>query len=322
MKSLSKLVAIASGLTVLALAAFSVSPVLADSPGQIEGGNIFQIQNLTQKSSFANPATANACDELEYSVQLANVGYGNLSNVTVSVNLPTTSGTSNAATMTASGQTGGTPATSTITATATVNISSAQTVSYVNGSTQLLDEKGNLIENLPEGVTTQSGVNIGTLVGSAIEYVNFKAQVSCPAPAQPVYTCNQLSVTEPAAKQIQASVQYTAQNGATFKSVTYNFGDNSTPLTTTNTSTSYTYTNYGSYNVTATVAFNVNGASQTATSTNCAKAVSFTAPTTPTPPTLVNTGPGDVIGLFGLTTVAGTVAHRLFGRRLGHFFVK
>ena len=225
MKSLSKLVAIASGLTVLALAAFSVSPVLADSPGQIEGGNIFQIQNLTQKSSFANPATANACDELEYSVQLANVGYGNLSNVTVSVNLPTTSGTSNAATMTASGQTGGTPATSTITATATVNISSAQTVSYVNGSTQLLDEKGNLIENLPEGVTTQSGVNIGTSVGSAIEYVNFKAQVSCPAPAQPVYTCNQLSVTEPAAKQIQASVQYTAQNGATFKSVTYNFGD-------------------------------------------------------------------------------------------------
>jgi hypothetical protein len=209
----------------------------------------------------------------------------------------------------------------TTTANATVNISSAQTVSYENGTTQLLDAKGNVIENLPDTITG-SGVNIGTLVGSATEYVNFKAKVSCPAPAQPVYTCNQLSVTEPAAKQIQASVQYTAQNGATFKNVTYNFGDNSTPLTTTNTSTTYTYANYGSYNVTATVAFNVNGSSQTATSTNCAKTVSFTAPTTPTPPTLVNTGPGDVIGLFGLTTVAGTVAHRLFGRRLGRLFVK
>jgi hypothetical protein len=222
--------------------------------------------------------------------------------------------------MTATGQSGE-PATTTTTATATLNISSAQTVSYVNGSAQLLDQKGNLIETLPDGVTASGGVNIGTLIGSATEYVNFEAKVSCPpapAPAQPVYTCNLLSISEPATKQIQASVQYTAQNGATFENVTYNFGDNSTPLTTTNTSSTYTYANYGTYNVTATVAFNVNGTTESATSTNCAKTVSFAAPTTP--PQLVNTGPGDVIGLFGLTTVAGTVAHRLFGRRLARFF--
>ena len=38
MKSLSKFLAAATGVTILALAAFSLSPVLADSPGQLEGG--------------------------------------------------------------------------------------------------------------------------------------------------------------------------------------------------------------------------------------------------------------------------------------------
>lgn len=40
-----------------------------------------------------------------------------------------------------------------------------------------------------------------------------------------------------------------------------------------------------------------------------------TTTTTATPTALVNTGPGDVVAIFGLTTVAGAVAHRLFSRR-------
>ena len=205
---------------------------------------------------------------------------------------------------------------------ATLNLSSAQSVSYVNGTAQLLNVNASLIKDLPDGIT-QGGINIGDLGPSVTEFVQFEVKVSCPAPApQPVYTCNALNVSEPATKLIQADVQYTAKNGATFKNVTYNFGDNSTPLTTTNTSTSYTYAQYGTYNVTATVAFDVNGNNQTATSTNCTKTVSFVAPTptpTPTTPTqLVNTGPGDVIGLFGAAIVAGAVLHRLFSRRFAH----
>jgi hypothetical protein len=39
-------------------------------------------------------------------------------------------------------------------------------------------------------------------------------------------------------------------------------------------------------------------------------------PETPeTPEQLVNTGPGDIIGMVAATTVAGTVAHRLFWTR-------
>jgi hypothetical protein len=314
MKSLSKLAAVATGFSILAIATFSLSPVLADSPGQIQGGNIYRIQNITQKTDFANPATANACDELEYSAQLHNDDYQTLNSIVVTVTLPSTVGTSNVSTLKTQASNGDPSST---TATATLKLTSAQSVSFVNGTTELLDAKGNLIKMLPNGIT-QGGVNIGNLAGSTIEYVNFEAKVSCPTPpAQPVYTCDQLSVSEPATKQIQADVQYTAKNGATFQNVTYNFGDGSTPLTTTNTSTTYTYAQYGTYNVTATVAFEVNGSSQTATSANCAKTVSFT---TPAPTQLVNTGPsaGGLIGLFGVVTVAGTVAHRLFGRRFAH----
>jgi hypothetical protein len=110
-------------------------------------------------------------------------------------------------------------------------------------------------------------------------------------------------------------VQYSAANGATFQSVTYNFGDSTTPLNTSSTSATHNYANYGNYTVTASVLFSVNGSNQTSTNANCTKTVSFTAPTTPT--TLVNTGAGNVIGLFAAATVVGVFAHRLFlSRRL------
>jgi len=327
MKSLSKFLAAATGVTILALAAFSLSPVLADSPGQLEGGPIvYEVKNVTQNGGYANTINANPGDVLEYSIELHNTEYGVLYSVVAKVNLPSTTATSNTSTVIATTQNGGTSGTSGST---TVNLSSAQNISYVNGTTELVNVQGNLIENLPDGITI-GGIDVGNLSGSTTEFLNFEAKVNLPPPApQPVYTCNLLNVTGSATKEIDADVQYTAQNGAAFKNVTYNFGDGSTPLTTTNTSVKYTYAQYGKYNITATVGFIVNGSTVSVTSPNCAKTVSFIAPpVTPpvTPPAtpaapaaptqLVNTGPGDVIGLFGVTTVAGAVAHRLFGRRL------
>ncbi len=179
MKSLSKSGVIAAGLTTAAVAAFTLAPVNADSPGQIEGGDIYRIKNVTQNVDFANPASANACDELEYSVRLHNSGYGAITNIVVSANLPSTSGTTNTSTLTATYQDGEVPST---TATpAVLNLSSAQSVSYVDGTTQLLDSNGNLIKALPDGLLSQSGVNIGGLDGSTTEYVNFEAKVNCPS---------------------------------------------------------------------------------------------------------------------------------------------
>ena len=238
MKSLSKSVATAAGLTGLMLATFTMSPVFADSPGQIEGGPIYRIENVTQKATtFTNPASAGTCDQLEYSVRLHNSGFGEVTNIVVSAPLAAGSATTNTSNVKVTY--GGGVATST-TASATLNLSSAQTVSYQSGTTEVLDSNGNLIKTIKsdDGIAS-TGVNVGDLAGSTTEYVNFEAKVNCPTPPTPPAT------------------------------------PTPTPATPTTPST----------------------------------------PAAPT--TLVNTGPGSVVALFAVVTVAGAAAYRfVLGRRL------
>ncbi len=141
----------------------------------------------------------------------------------------------------------------------------------------------------------------------------------CKPTPNPKYSCDLLTVTKGDNRKITASVAYTGTNGATLKTVTYNFGDGSTPLTTDKTSVSYQYAKDGTYAVTATLTFSVNGADKTGvTSAACAQSVTFTTPTPPvtppvTPPSeLPNTGAGNVIGIFAAVVAVATVGYRLF----------
>lgn len=214
---------------------------------------------------------------------------------------------------------------------------------------------------LPDNDITQGGENIGNFGAGANAYVVFEVQVppadqlACgttqftnvgvahpqgmneydnsaitdvtrTCAQTPVYTCNLLSVTTGDNRTVTVNnFTNTAQNGATFKDVVLDWGDNSTPLTTNNAiGQTHQYANDGTYTITAVAHFDVNGQDVTASGVNCTQTVSFTTPTTPgtvitttssTPAQLVNTGPGDVVALFGLTTVVGAVAHRLFSRR-------
>lgn len=175
MTRLSKLAVVMAAMPVLAVS----GAALADSPGQLEGGSfVYQAKNVTQSGSYGNSINAAACEEVQYRVWLHNTEFGNLSNVTVKVALPAGSAASNTSTMTATTDLGGTSGTS---GSATVNISSAQTISYENGTSTLYAENGTAIKTLPNTITG-SGVNIGTLNGSTTEYIVFKAKVSCPAP--------------------------------------------------------------------------------------------------------------------------------------------
>ena len=140
----------------------------------------------------------------------------------------------------------------------------------------------------------------------------------------PVYTCDAFTLTKGDNRTVNAKVtNYTATNGATLKTVTYDFGDKTTPFTTNDFGKTVTH-NYGkdgTYNVTTKLLFSVNGQDKVVTSGNCAGAVSFTTPTTPVTPTtpseLPSTGPGQVVGLFAGVTILGALAHRLFlSRRL------
>lgn len=328
MKSLKKLAAAVAFVPVVAISGSAI----AGSPGQLGGGDNYVVKNLTQGGSYANTISANCNDEVEYSMQLTNTEYGALNNVTLKATLPSNGGTSTA---TATTDLGGTSGTSD---TATVNLSSGATQALENGTTVLYDGNGNAIKTLPDTIT--SGVNIGTLQGSTTEFVNFKAKVTCstPTPPAPVYTCDMLGLTAEDNRTVKiSSFSTTAQNGATFNNATINWGDQSSQLTTNNVvGQTHQYAADGTYTVVATANFTVNGASKSVSSESCQKQVTFktntppivtpptptptptpTTPSTPAPTALVNTGAGNVVGIFAAATAIGAAAYRfVISRRL------
>jgi hypothetical protein len=177
MSKVSKIVASLAVVPVLAISGTAI----AGSPGQLAGGDNYQVKNLTQKGSYANTISATCNDEVEYSMQLSNTQFGSLKNVTLKATLPSDGGVSTA---TATTDLGGNSGTSD---TVTVNLGSKQTQTIENGTTVLYDDSGNAIKTLPDAITS-NGVNIGTLNGSTTEYVNFKAKVNCPTPPKPPVT--------------------------------------------------------------------------------------------------------------------------------------
>lgn len=127
----------------------------------------------------------------------------------------------------------------------------------------------------------------------------------------PAYTCDAFTLTKGDNRTVKAKVdQYTATNGASLKTITYNFGDGSEPFTTNdfNRTVDHSYAKDGTYSVTTKLLFSVDGQDKVVESGNCADTVNFTS----TPPELPKTGPGAVIGLFAGVTILGALAHRLF----------
>ena len=148
------------------------TPALASSPGQIDSGSIYRVKNVTKNSDFAASASATCGDEVQFKALLHNSGFGSVDNVTVKATLPSGGGTS---ALNVTYDSNG-PEHS-VSASATLNVNSGN-VSYLSGSSQLLDENNQLIKSLPDGITS-GGVNTGTLNGSTSEFVAFKAKVAC-----------------------------------------------------------------------------------------------------------------------------------------------
>src|SRR3569833_1069971 len=167
MKIVSKLAATAAILPIVAFA----STAFADSPPQLGGGaDVYVVKNLTQAGSYASIVNANACDELKYSVRLHNTALSAFQDVKLSDSLPSASSTINTSTATATTNLGGASGTSD---TATVDLSSAQTIGYENGTAVLTDANNNVIRTLQDTITS-SGVDIGPLNGSTTVFVQFK----------------------------------------------------------------------------------------------------------------------------------------------------
>lgn len=132
----------------------------------------------------------------------------------------------------------------------------------------------------------------------------------CKPTDKPSYVCESLTVDKIGGRKVRATVKAPVSGNAKVKTVTFNYGDGSTPKVTTNLVDEYEYKADGSFKITATINFTVDGADKIVTSDNCSKMVTFSTTTT-----LPNTGAGSMIGLFALVTVAGAIAHNVLSRR-------
>jgi hypothetical protein len=256
----------------------------------------------------------------------------------------------------------------TVAAQATLNISSAQTQSFVAGSAVLLNSGGGVIKQLGDVTAGGGGVDLGAIGASVTEYVKFRTKVSCPETPpptpQPSYACTMLDVKADQNRTATITAFTTEQaNGATFDSAVIDWGDNSAKLTTAQVvGQTHSYEKAGTYTIMATAKFKVGNEIKTATSANCQKSVTFTeknkkppvvtnttnninnnsnvnnntsvsggssasAPSAggsgggvsaaAAPSTLVNTGPGELLGVFTGTSLLGAFGYnRFLSRRL------
>ncbi len=164
--------------TVLTLAVGFGGTVSAIGEGQIAGGNIYNVRNVTKGGDYATSIGADKCDTLKYSLRLHNPGPGVVNNVNVRATLPTNQSSTNVSTATVTSQ-NSEPAT--VSDTATVNISTPQKVEYIAGSSVLLDANGAVLQTLPDQLVNGSGVNIGEVRVSLeqIRFVQFQAKIDC-----------------------------------------------------------------------------------------------------------------------------------------------
>lgn len=159
-----------------------VAGVVSAAPaGQIEGGDIYRVRNVTKNTAFADPITADQCDTVQFRVRIHNPGPEDLTGVNVKATLNTEVAASHSSVVTVSA-TNANP--SSVSDSAGVNLSKAAGMSYVNGSTELLDQSGAKISTLGDTILS-SGVSVPNDVGVSVEekrFVQFQAKVDCPQP--------------------------------------------------------------------------------------------------------------------------------------------
>lgn len=291
--------------TVTVLARVRVSGIKVDKTVRVKG-----------ESNWTTSNTANPGDTLEYQIAYKNQGNTEHESVVIRDNLP-------------------------------------PRMTYVPGSTKLKNDSG--VKSVADGVT-QTGLSVGNYGPGAAAYVLFEVkvpgedQLECgvtefrnvgvarpygmnefyntaitkvekECAEEPAYSCDLLELENLGGRKINASVKYTAKNGAEFNSVAYEFGDGTETLVTDKTSVEHEFAQDGTYTVSAKVRFDVNGQSEVVTSESCVKTVTFegetpVTPVTPeTPTTLPNTGMGSIAGIFTAVSAVGAAAHRVVASR-------
>ena len=276
-------------------------------------------------NDFSDPVNDACADGTQYSVRVyvhngANqtlnnngTGPGVAHDTKVKVNIPALTSDKITGTISASNA-------ATVNDTLAINCNgSAMELSYVSGSA---------IEQRIDGSTSPLGDNIvssGALIGTKTPngdvwgcfeqrvIVYLKVKVSKPAPTVSKGECKVTDVKVFDNRKVRVSITGKTTN-ATIVGYLTDFGDGST---SGNQTSEHQYAKDGTFKIVSKVQVKfADGHTEWLTSEACNRTVTFKPGEPPvvvppvTPTTLPSTGPGDIVGIFAATTVAGALVHR------------
>jgi hypothetical protein len=291
--------------------------VFTGVPGVGDESDFLRGRVSGSSADFTDPVNDACVDGTQYSVRAyvhnaANqtlndngTGPGVAHDTKVKVSVPTTTASKITGTISASNA-------ASVTDTLTINCNGkTMQLSYVNGTA---------IEQRMDGTTAplnDSIVSTGALIGShdvngdmwgCFEQrvlVFLKVQVK-EVPTPSTGECKVADLQTFDNRRVKVTVTGAVSN-AQIVGYEIDFGDG----TKVNQQTAeHTYAKDGTFTITTRVQVKfADGHTEWKTAEACTKQITFK---TNQPPELVNTGPGDVLGIFAATTIAGAIAHRLF----------
>ena len=166
---------------------------------------------------------------------------------------------------------------------------------------------------------TKQLINVGYATPEGYKHINDSARINvvnttpCEEPEEPSYVCESLTVEKLGGRKVRATVVAPATGGAKLKTVTFNYGDGTAAKVTDKLVDTHEYKADGTYKITATTTFTVDGKDKVVNSENCTEMVTFDSekPVEELP----KTGAGSLIGLFTATAATAGVAHNVVTRR-------
>lgn len=279
-----------------------------------------QVENASDTDKWSGSTTASPSDTVRYKLSYQNTGSGTQNAVVISDTLPKNVGLVPGTTHILIGSKDVTDDTNHI-ASGGLDLGNFEAGA---GVTVTFEAKLPAADKLSCGDNTLTNIgaaqpkDMSQYFGTATTVVTKKCAAA--SSSAPIYTCNAFDFKQGDTRTITITkLDTTAKNGATFKDVVIDWGDDADQLTTDKAvGKTHTYKKDGAYTVVATAHFTVDGKDKAAPVGPCTKVVTFTAPapTAPAAPTskepLPDTGAGSVMGLFAATAILGAIVHRLF----------
>ncbi len=169
---------------------FASSTRPGPNSGQIEGGAIARIADITRGTGFSSALRARPCDVLLYRIRLYNPGSADLHHVRVAGSInPITPYKVIIPTIAVYAPDGDPQQ---VFIQPRIFLPKARTQSYVAGSTVMLNSTGAVVRRsatrqLSDAITTTgNGIDVGSVDVGITEFIDFRAKVNCGLPSPPV----------------------------------------------------------------------------------------------------------------------------------------